>query len=58
MFLGLPDPDLLFRGMDPDLDPDSSLGMKNSKKKLNSYCFVTSFGLFIFEKLCKCTFKK
>jgi len=46
MFLGLQDPDLLLRGM----DPDSSLGMKNSKKKLNSYCFVTSFGLFIFEK--------
>jgi hypothetical protein len=23
---------------------------KNSKKKLDSYCFVTSFGLFIFEK--------
>jgi hypothetical protein len=23
---------------------------KNSKKKLDSYCFVTSFGLFTFEK--------
>jgi hypothetical protein len=23
---------------------------KNSNKKLHSYCFVTSFGLFIFEK--------
>ncbi len=22
------------------------------------YCFVTSFGLFIFEKLCQCAFKK
>ncbi len=29
---------------------------KNSKKNLDSYCFVTSFGLFIFEKWCKCTF--
>ncbi len=31
---------------------------KNSKKNLDSYCFVTFCGLFIFEKLCKCTFKK
>jgi hypothetical protein len=31
---------------------------KNSKKNLDSYCFVTSFLLFFFEKLCKCTFKK
>jgi hypothetical protein len=31
---------------------------KNSKKNLDSYCFVPSCGLFIFEKLCKCTFKK
>jgi hypothetical protein len=44
MFLGLPYPDPLVRGMDPDPD-------------LDSYCFVTSFGLFIFEKLCKCTSK-
>jgi hypothetical protein len=31
---------------------------KNIKKNLDSYCFVTSFGLFVFEKWCKCTFKK
>jgi hypothetical protein len=31
---------------------------KNSKKNLDSYCFVTSFGLIVFEKRCKCTFKK
>jgi hypothetical protein len=31
---------------------------KNSKQHLDSYCFVTSFGLFIFEKLCKCKFKR
>jgi hypothetical protein len=31
---------------------------KNSKKNLDSYCFVTSFGLFVFEKLNRCTFKK
>ncbi len=30
---------------------------KISKKNLDSYCFVTSFGLFVFEKWCKCTFK-
>ncbi len=30
--------------------PDSSSSSKKSKKKnLNSYCFVNSFGLFIFE---------
>ncbi len=27
---------------------------KNSKKNLDSYCFVTSFRLFIFEILCRC----
>jgi hypothetical protein len=29
---------------------------KNSKKNLHSSCFVTSSGLFIFEKWCKCSF--
>jgi hypothetical protein len=46
MFLGLPDPDPLVRGMDPDPDPS----IKYSTKNLDSYCFVTYFGLFIFEK--------
>ncbi len=32
--------------------------IKNCKKNLDFYCFVTSFGLFIFEKWCKCSFKK
>jgi hypothetical protein len=43
MFLGLqdPDPDPLVRGMDPD--PDPSIIMKNSKKNLDSYYFVTLF---------------
>jgi hypothetical protein len=41
MFLGLPDPDPLVRGMDPDPDPSSSC--KNSKKNLDSYYFVTLF---------------
>jgi hypothetical protein len=58
MFLSLPDPDPLVRGMDPDsdpsMDPDHSIILlslsKNSKKNLDSYCFVTSFGLFIFVK--------
>ncbi len=47
MFLCLPDP-LWLRNL-----PSSS---KNSKKNLNSYCFVTSLWRFIFEKLCKFTF--
>ncbi len=48
MFLGLPDPDPLVRGMDPDpdraLDPDPSIIMQkySSKKNLDS-CFVTLF---------------
>ncbi len=42
MFLGLPDPhpDPLVRDMDPD--PDPSLIKQNSKKSIDSYCFVTS----------------
>jgi hypothetical protein len=51
MFLGLPDPDPLVRGMDPDrdpaLDPDPDpstvSSCKNSKKNLDSYYFVTHF---------------
>ncbi len=31
---------------------------KKVKKKLDSYCFVTSLWLFIFEKLCNYNFKK
>ncbi len=44
MFLGHPDP--LIWGS----DPDSSIIKQNSKKNLDSYCFVTSLWLFIFEK--------
>jgi hypothetical protein len=42
--LGFPDPDPLVRGMDLS-------SSKKNKKNLDSYryCFVTSFGLFIFE---------
>ncbi len=66
MFWGLPEPDPLVRRVDPDPalapDPDPSIillsSSKNSEKNLDSYCFVTSFGLFIFEKWCKCTFKR
>ncbi len=43
------DPDPLVRGMDPDLDP--SITKQKSKKNVDSYCFVTSFGLFIFEMM-------
>jgi hypothetical protein len=46
IFLGLPDPDLLVRGIDPDPSTILLSSCKNSKKKLDSYCFVTSFGLF------------
>jgi hypothetical protein len=41
MFLGLPDPDPIVRGMDPD--PDPFIIMQNSKKNLDSYYFVTLF---------------
>ncbi len=43
MFLGFPDLDPLVRGMDPD--PRSKIllsSSKNSKKNLDSYCFVNS----------------
>ncbi len=43
------DPDSLVRGTDPDPDPSITVPSKNSKKNLDSYCFVTSFLLFIFE---------
>ncbi len=49
MFLGLPDPDPLVRGMDPDpdpaLDPVRILlsSCKKSKKILDSNYFVTLF---------------
>jgi hypothetical protein len=47
-----PYPDPLVRGMDPVPvpDPDFLSASKNSKKNLDSYCFVTFFELFIFEK--------
>ena len=37
----VPNPDQLVRGMDPD--PDPAIIMKNSKKNLDSYYFVTLF---------------
>jgi hypothetical protein len=46
MFLGLPDPDPLVRGMDPDPNPDPSI-IKQNTKNLDSYCFVTAFFTFI-----------
>jgi hypothetical protein len=47
MFLVLPDPDPIVRGMDPD--PDPAIIMGNSKKTPDCYYFVTFFD-FIFEK--------
>jgi hypothetical protein len=49
MFLGLPDPDPLVRGLDLDPDPaldpdpDPSIIMQKSKKNLDSYYFETLF---------------
>jgi hypothetical protein len=55
MFLGLPDPDPLVRGMDPDPDPALLWipirillsSCKNSKKNLSSYYFVILFDFFL-----------
>jgi len=58
MFLDLPDPDPQVRGMDQDPDPDPSIVMQNSNKNIDSYYFVSLFWLFVFEKWCKCIFKK
>jgi hypothetical protein len=41
MFLSLPDPDPLVRGMDSD--PDPSIIMQNSKKNFDSYYFLSFF---------------
>jgi hypothetical protein len=49
MFLGFTDPNPLIRDMDPDPDRDPSIIMKNSKKNIDSYCFVTSLLPFIFN---------
>jgi hypothetical protein len=43
MVLGLQDPDLIVRGVDPDPAPDPSLSSKNNYKNLDSYYFVTLF---------------
>jgi hypothetical protein len=57
MFRALLNPDPLVRDM--DLNPSIITQFaKNSKHNLDSYCSVTSFWLFMLEKLCKCTFKK
>jgi hypothetical protein len=47
VFLGLPDPDPLVRGMDPvpdpTLDSDPPIIKKNSKKNLDAYYLVALF---------------
>ncbi len=50
MFFAIPDPnpDQLVRGMDPD--PDPAIIMKNSKKNLDSYYFVTLFDFLSLKK--------
>jgi hypothetical protein len=56
MYLGLPDSDPLVKSMDtaPDTDPSIILlsSSRNSKKNLDSYSFVISFGLFILFYFC------
>jgi hypothetical protein len=43
MFLGLPDPDPLVRGMDPDPAPSIIMQCKNSKKNLLFLLFCDFF---------------
>jgi hypothetical protein len=43
---GIPDPDPLVRGM----NPDPYIIKKKYLKNLDSYCFVTTYELFIVEK--------
>jgi hypothetical protein len=52
MILGLLDldPDPLVRDIDPAPDPDPSIIQKKQKENFDSYCSVTCFLLFIFEK--------
>jgi hypothetical protein len=49
LLIRVPDPDPHVLGL-PDPDADPLEVWTRSKKNLDSYCFVTSFGLFIFEK--------
>jgi hypothetical protein len=50
MYFGLPYPEPLIRGMNPDPTPVLLSPRKNSKQNLDSYCFVTSFLTFYFLK--------
>ncbi len=56
MLLGLPDPDPLVRGMDPDpdpaLDPDSFIIKQNSKKNLDFYYIGTLFDFLSLKQCC------
>ncbi len=59
MFLGLLDPDPLVKRTRSGSGSGSFYRQaKIVRKTLIGYCFLTSFWLFIFEKWCKCTFKK
>ncbi len=51
MFLGLPAADQLVRGTDPDLSFYFLLSRKNSKKNLDSYCFVTFISFYLSKKM-------
>jgi hypothetical protein len=48
LIFGIPDTVPIFRDMDLKPDPDPSISKKNIKKNLDSYCLVTSFGLFFY----------
>ncbi len=54
MFLSLPDPDPLARGTDPE--PDTTIIKQKNKKKLDSYCFVTSLWLTKMSRICNTVF--
>ncbi len=54
MFLGLPAPDPLVRGS----DPDPSIIKQNGKKTLDFYCFVTYLWLFYLWKMMNVPGKK
>ncbi len=58
MFLGLPDPDPLVRGMDPAPDPDPSIITQKQQEKPWFPLSRDSPRLSILEKRCKCTPKK
>jgi hypothetical protein len=50
MFLGLPDPDPLVRGMDPDPSTIKQKKTKKTKKNIHSSCFLIFLKTFYLFK--------